>query len=100
MTDFVLQDFAHSPAIWVAAHLLALAGGYFAGIIHFRSLRIVTRRLMAGDWTAVVLQFARLVGLGAMLWLFAQWDAYALLAAAAGIVMGRGRVLSRVETLQ
>ena len=87
---------AFSPA-WIAAALIALAVGYGAGLFHFRSLRTVTKRLVDGDWTAVLIQVARLAVLGGLLFLFTRWGAHVLIAGAAGILLARRRVLSQTE---
>ncbi len=83
-----------SPA-WLAATVAALGVGYFAGLLHFRSLYAIARRLTAGDRTAVGLQLLRLLALAGLLWLFALGGAHLLLGAAGGIFLARARVLSK-----
>ncbi len=87
---------AFSPA-WFALGLAGLVVGFGAGLLHFRSLHAVARRFVAGDWTAALLQVARLALLGGLLFLFARLGAQVLLAGAAGILLARRRVLSQVE---
>jgi hypothetical protein len=94
------QDMAAFSPMWIAAALAALAIGYGAGIVHFRTLKSVARRFVAGDLTAVALQIARLAALGLLLYLFARLGAHVLIAGAAGILLARRRVLSRTEAEQ
>lgn len=97
MSLATLQDItAFSPA-WFALGLAGLVAGFVAGLLHFRSLQAVARRFVAGDWTAAILQIARLALLGVLLYLFARMGAQVLLAGAAGILLARRRVLSQVE---
>ncbi len=74
----------------------ALAGGV-AGWLHIRSLRPVADGLLKGDPMAVVLQIARFVGLGIFLYLCARLGAAPLLAAAAGVLIGRAVVLRKTQ---
>ncbi len=76
---------------------LAVAAGYGAGLLHFRSLRRVTDMMVAGRRAAVPLQFARLAGLGMMLLLAALAGAAVLIAAAVGVLAGRARALRQEE---
>jgi hypothetical protein len=76
-------------AISVAGVLLAAPAGAVMGWLHFRSLRAVTERLVAGRLSAVVLQMARLAALTLFLYLCARFGAVPLLAAAAGVMTGR-----------
>ena len=66
----------------------ALAGG-LAGWLHFRGLRLLVERLLAGDPAAVVLHVARFAGLGLFLYFCARAGSLALLSAAAGLMAGR-----------
>ncbi|MHC0053931.1 N-ATPase subunit AtpR [Actibacterium sp. D379-3] len=81
------------------AHILALAGlaalaGCAVGWLHFRSLRGLAHRMLAGQPSAVALQLARMAGLGLFLYLCA-WGggAAVLLAGACGVLVGRALVL-------
>lgn len=95
MTGLTFPDLSASPILWVTSALAALGVGYIAGLLHFHSLRIVARRLTAGDWSAVFLQLGRIMALGGLLWFFALGGAHLLLAAAGGILLARSRVLAR-----
>lgn len=95
MNAFAIADLSEFPGMWIASALAALVIGYGAGILHFRSLHSVARRLVAGDLTAVGLQLVRLLALGGLLCLFALGGAHLLLAAAGGVFLARGRVLAR-----
>ena len=75
---------------------LAAVAGFGAGLLHFRSLRPIAARIVAGERRAFAMQLARLAGLGGFLLISAQGGAYPLLAAFAGILAGRWYVL-RVE---
>ncbi|MGP3698957.1 N-ATPase subunit AtpR [Rhodobacter sp. NSM] len=75
--------------------LAALAAGAMAGWLHFRSLRIVSDRLLRGDLTAVTLQLARLGLLAGFLVLCSRGGALPLIAGAAGVLAGRAIVLRR-----
>lgn len=83
-------------AFWLLALLAALAG-VGAGWIHFRSLRPLAGRIIAGDLRALALQLLRLGGMMAFLVLAAQGGALVLLAAAAGVFAGRWLVLRAVR---
>lgn len=88
-----------SPA-WIASIPVALFLGYAAGLVHFRSLRAVARRLAAGEVSAVALQLGRLVVLGGLLFVMALFGAQALLAGAAGVIAARRRILAQAEAEQ
>jgi F1F0 ATPase subunit 2 len=75
---------------------LGLLAGLVAGQVHFWSLNIVTRRLVAGDMSAVVLQLLRFVVLGTALYGLASIGALVLISAAFGILLARSRVLSKI----
>ncbi|GAB4363745.1 MAG: hypothetical protein Kow0026_28430 [Oricola sp.] len=94
--SFLHDVAAFSPA-WFALGFAGLGIGFGAGLLHFRSLRAVARRFVAGDWTAVLLQVARLALLAALLYLLARLGAQVLVAGAAGIVLARRRVLLQLE---
>ncbi len=98
MTAVALPEFPIWSAGWFAAALVAFAVGYAAGLLHFRSLRSVARRLIGGDWTAVGLQLLRLALLGGLLLLLVQGGAHLLLAGTAGVLLARHRVLTTSET--
>jgi hypothetical protein len=85
-----------SPA-WFASIVIGLAIGFAAGLLHFRSLKSVARRLANGDLTAILLQLGRLALLGAVLFLMALFGAQALLAGAAGVFFARRRVLAQSD---
>lgn len=72
---------------------LAAAAGHGAGLVHFRSLRRVAEMMVAGRGAAAALQVARLAALGLFLALCALAGPAALLAAAAGLLLGRARAL-------
>ena len=73
--------------------LPAFAAGYAAGMLHFRSLALVASRMVEGRLSAVALQLGRLAALGVFLWLCALAGPEVLIAAAAGLLLGRARVL-------
>lgn len=95
MNLFAAHELVFPSPVWFAAALVALAVGYGAGLVHFRSLKAVAKRLADGDWTAVFWQVGRLVLLGFVLFLFTRWGAHVLIAGAAGILLARRRVLAR-----
>ena len=81
--------------LWFLTALAGLAGGYAAGLVHFRLLRTVSDRLLHGDWTAAALQMLRLAALAAVLGFATLAGAQALIAATVGIVVARNRVLAQ-----
>ena len=93
MTDILTTLQSAFPGGWVLA-LPALGLGYLAGLLHFRSLALVADRLVAGDLTAVALQCGRLAALGGFLWLLVLLGAVPLVAATAGLLLARSRVLA------
>jgi hypothetical protein len=95
MTDALRQLLTAFTAAWLVLPLVALAVGYVIGLLHFRSLEGVVRRVISGDISAVLLQIVRLAGLGVVLWLFALIGASVLLAGAVGVLLARARVLVR-----
>ncbi|PHP66987.1 hypothetical protein CSC94_10540 [Zhengella mangrovi] len=94
MTDLSLHLPLFSP-LWFLAGLAGFAAGYLAGLLHFRLLGSVADRLVRGDWQAVPLQLGRMALLVAFLGLTMLAGAHALIAATAGIVLARNRVLAR-----
>lgn len=94
---FQVQTFS---ALWFVIATAALACGYVAGLIHFRSLRRVAGGLAAGDWRAALLQILRMAILTVFLFAVTFAGAQALLAATAGIVLARHRVIRRSEAPQ
>lgn len=95
MSDILLLREPDLPGAWLALPLIALAVGYGAGTVHFRTLEGVARRLVEGDIRAVALQLGRMAALGAVLGLFTLLGAPVLLAGTAGILLARRRVLAR-----
>ena len=83
--------------LWFVSIAVGLGIGYAAGLLHFRSLKAVARRLASGDLTAIALQLGRLALLGAVLFVLALYGAQALLAGAAGVLLARRRVLAQAE---
>jgi hypothetical protein len=77
--------------------LVALAAGYCAGLLHFRTLAWVAERLVAGRLSAVGLQVARMAALTIFLWLCALAGDAVLIAGAAGVMLGRTRALRGVR---
>ncbi|MCA8879421.1 MAG: hypothetical protein KDA73_05530 [Rhodobacteraceae bacterium] len=73
----------------------ALLAGVALGWLHFRSLRRVAERLVAGEPAAVLLQITRILMLALFLYLCARLGASTLLAAAAGVYIGRVLVMRR-----
>lgn len=97
MTDWLTHSLTAVPGAWLVLPLAALGIGYGVGIVHFRSLEGVARRIVAGDRRAVAVQLGRLLLLGAVLGLFALFGAATLLAGAIGVLVARARVLARVR---
>lgn len=81
----------------IALAALGLAAGTAAGWLHFRSLRVVSEKLMRGEFSAIALQLARFAGLGALLVLAALGGGPVLIATAIGVMIGRHLVLRRAE---
>ncbi len=100
MTDQVADILTALPGAWLVLLLAALGTGFGVGIFHFRSLEGVARRIVAGDQTAVALQLGRLAVLGAVLALLAMIGAPTLIAGAAGVLVARALVLSRVRGVE
>ena len=73
--------------------IAAAAAGYGAGLLHFRSLARVADGLLEGRLSVVLLQLARLAAVGVFLYLCALVGPAALIGAAAGVLLGRARVL-------
>jgi hypothetical protein len=63
------------------------------GVLHFKTLRLVSDRLLQGDMSAVALQLGRFAVLGMALFGLTKLGAVPLLAAAAGLIFARGRVV-------
>jgi hypothetical protein len=61
--------------------------------LHFKTLRLVSDRLLQGDMSAVALQLGRFAVLGMALFGLTKLGAVPLLAAAAGLIFARGRVV-------
>ena len=97
MTLFSPQHLEWLSPAWFASIVIGLAIGFAAGLLHFRSLKSVARRLANGDLTAILLQLGRLALLGAVLFLMALFGAQALLAGAAGVFFARRRVLAQSD---
>jgi hypothetical protein len=96
MTNFVNfpAGLELDPAAGLAAGLvIGLAAGFMLGLVHFRTLRLVSDRLVQGDITAIALQLGRFVVLAVALFGLAKLGAVPLLAAMAGIIVARGRVV-------
>lgn len=81
----------------IAGALVAALAGVAVGWAHFRSLRMVTERIVAGRLSAVALQLARLALLTLFFVLCARFGALPLVAAAAGVLAGRAAVLRHAE---
>jgi hypothetical protein len=81
----------------IGPSLPAAIGGVAVGWMHFRSLRTVAERLVAGRLSAVVLQVARLAALTLFLFICARVGAVPLLAAGAGVLAGRAVVMIRTD---
>lgn len=77
--------------------LLAALAGFAAGWLHFASLARIAEMIAEGRLTAILLQLARLVMLGLLLWLCAKGGAAVLLAGAAGVLVARAMVLRRMR---
>ncbi|MBC57211.1 MAG: hypothetical protein CL814_09755 [Confluentimicrobium sp.] len=84
-------------AISAGYAVLAALAGTLVGWLHFRSLRAVTERLVAGQLSAVALQMARIAALALFLYVCARFGAVPLLTGAAGIMAGRAIVLRRPD---
>lgn len=87
-------------AAWFVSVAAGLAIGYGAGLVHFITLKSIARRIVDGDWTAVILQVGRLAGLTVVLVLLSLAGAQALLAGTAGILLARRRILKREVSAQ
>ena len=79
---------------WALTTLCATAG-FAVGWLHFRSLRWLAARIVGGDPTAAALQWARLAAVAAFLYFCARGGAAPLLAAAAGLWVGRALALAQ-----
>lgn len=77
-----------------AALVLGLIAGFVLGVLHFKTLRLVSDRLVQGDMCAVALQLGRFALLGLALFGLAKLGAVPLLAATAGLLVARGRVVN------
>lgn len=77
--------------------LAAALAGTGAGWLHFYSLRLLADRIVAGAPRALALQCLRLAVMAGFLILTAQAGAFALLAAAAGVFVGRWVVIRAAE---
>ena len=97
MSFLALHELDFLTPAWFVSAFLGLAAGYVAGLVHFRTLKGVARRLAAGELSAVFLQLGRLAMLGGVLFLLALWGAQVLLPGAAGVFLARRRVLARAE---
>lgn len=98
MTLFEPHMLPFLSPVWFVSIAVGLAVGYVAGLLHFRSLKGVARRLARGDWTAIAIQMARLALLGVLLFILTRWGAQTLLAGTAGIFLARRRVLAKAES--
>ncbi len=74
---------------------ICFAGGSLLGFLYFRTLRVTTDMLVMGDrpLLALALTFGRLVCLGAGLYVAVLAGGLALLAALAGVLCAKFRVL-------
>jgi len=77
---------------------VAALAGYGIGTVHFRSLARVADMMLAGRMIAVVLQLARLAVLAGFLILAALAGPGPLIAAAAGVLVARARVLKAARS--
>ncbi len=96
MTGFVNLPFGLEPypAANLAAGLaLGLVVGFLLGVLHFRTLRLVSVRLLRGDFSAIALQVVRFAVLAATLFALAKLGAAPLLSAMVGVLVARGRVV-------
>lgn len=73
--------------------IAAVIVGAGAGWLHFRTLRQVSDRLLAGDLRAVAWQVGRFAALGLFLFLCAKGGAAPLIGAGAGVMIGRHAAL-------
>ncbi|MGE4072002.1 MAG: ATP synthase subunit I [Lysobacterales bacterium] len=73
----------------------ALLAGVALGWLHFRSLRWVAERLLAGQPVVVLVQMVRILLLAVFFYLCARLGASTLLSAAAGVLIGRLWVMRR-----
>lgn len=81
----------------LAQLMVGVVAGAAAGWLHFRSLKVVTQRLLRGDVAAIGLQLVRFVALGLVLFLAARGGVAMLLGATVGVMLGRRAVLRRLE---
>jgi hypothetical protein len=72
---------------------LAAVAGYGAGLLHFRLLRLVADRIVAGRGGAAGLQIGRFAAMGLFLALCALVGAPALLGAVVGVTFGRAKAV-------
>lgn len=89
-------------ASWPTASV-ALAVGTLAGVAYFRSVWWSARLLVSGRrgaGLAVAMAAGRLAAIAAVFWLAARWGALALLAAAAGVLLGRALELHRARRMR
>jgi len=77
--------------------VMGLGVGTAAGWLHFRSLRIVSDKLVKGEFSAIALQLARVAMLAAGLGRAALGGAWPLIGTARGIMVGRQIVIGRME---
>jgi N-ATPase, AtpR subunit len=73
--------------------LIPLLAGIVVGWLHFTSLRAVSRLLVEGRLSAIVLQVARLAASGLFLYACARFGALQLAAGLAGMMVGRAIAL-------
>lgn len=76
------------PGGVLAPTLFGLFAGFLAGLFHFKSLKVVVRRMMKGDW-AIALQIFRFAALGGVLWGLALMGGYVVVAGLVGIMLAR-----------
>ncbi len=88
---------ASRPAAVPVVAPIAMLAGFAAGLVHFHTLKGVASRLVSGEMAAIPLQIARLVALGAALFLAALAGPVALIAATVGILLARRRVIAQSE---
>ena len=74
--------------------LFGLTVGFLAGLFHFKSLKVVVRRMMKGDW-AIALQIFRFGTLGAVLWGLALMGGYVVVAGLVGIMLARVLIVTK-----
>jgi len=82
---------------WIGPALVAAVIGYCVGLVHFRTLETVVRRMLSGDLSAVLIQLARLAAIGVVFWFLARTGPLALLAGSAGVLLARAQVLAGVK---